>query len=807
MLRLVRKGGKYMKQIIEKRIIFIAVVGVLVVGLIILGITLPTENGLHIIILYPVGVALLFVLLLWFISSKMKNLIDEAEKQRQTAEEASKAKTTFLANMSHEIRTPMNAILGITEIQLQRETLDAETKIAIERIFISGDMLLGIINDILDLSKIEAGKLELFTDKYEIASLVSDTIQLNLMRVGSKRIDFEMHIDEGIPGLLLGDELRVKQILNNLLSNAFKYTAEGKVSLAIDMEPDGNPDNGIVLVITVGDTGQGMTEEHVKNLFTEYTRFNTETNRSTEGTGLGMSITKKLIDLMNGDITVKSKKGVGSTFTVRLPQGRINGEKLGKEMADNLRLFRTSNTMQMRRTQITRDAMPYGHILVVDDVETNIYVVKGLLMPYELRISSASSGYAAIEKIKNGNVYDIIFMDHMMPEIDGIEATKRIRELGYNQPIVALTANAVSGQADIFLGNGFDDFISKPIDLRQMNMLLNKMIRDKQPLEVIEKARKDSAAKKEMNILPQNNDDPEFIKVFTRDAEKSLTTLEELIKVDEWHRHEDDMRAYIIHIHTIKTSLANIGKLDLSAVALKLEQAARNKILEITLPETPLFFRSLRTYLDELESTENERDIITVPPVLNREITGIDIVKGFRQMNNDEAAYVQVLRSYTDNVRAMLTSIQTFDEKEITKYQVTVHGIKGTSLYVYAEPVGRKAEALEKAAKAGDVDYINENNPTFLTTAIKLIDDLDEMLAEYETEHPRLIKPKPDEAILKSVLDACKRFDMDDLDTAMEEVGRYQYDADDGLADWLRESVNNMELTKIAEKLAYLEAE
>ena len=737
--------------------------------------------------------------------------ITERKVMEEAAQNANKAKTAFLANMSHEIRTPMNAILGITEIQLQRESLDAEARVAIEKIYTSGDLLLGIINDILDFSKIEAGRLELLTDKYEIASLVSDTVQLNLMRVGSKRIAFTLNIDEDMPALLYGDELRVKQILNNLLSNAFKYTMAGTVSLTINAhkaETPGTLQDKTILVITVSDTGQGMSESQVHKLFDEYSRFNMEYNRTTEGTGLGMSITKKLIELMHGDISVESKLGVGSTFTVHLPQRRASSDALGREMAENLRLFRTSSNAQMRRTQINRDAMPYGSILVVDDVETNIYVAKGLLMPYDLKISSADSGYAAIQKVKDGNVYDIIFMDHMMPEMDGIETTKRIRELGYTQPIVALTANAVSGQADIFLKNGFDDFISKPIDLRQMNMLLNKMIRDKQPIEVIEKARKEATAKKEQTQLPINSDDPEFVRIFKREAGKSLATLEELIDDGAWYRHADNVRAYIIHIHTIKTSLANIGKPDLSAIALKLEQAARNGIMEIVISETPLLFRSLKTFLGELAKSENESNARTKrSAVFNRVIDGINIIKGLEQMNNDEATYAQVLRSYADSLRSMLTSIETIDENNLYKYKVVVHGIKGTSSYVFADQVGRQAIALDKAAEAKDLGYISEHNPVFLETASKLVKDLDGLLSVYDGENTKPVKPKPDPAVLAVLLDACKRFDMDDLDAAMDDMGRYQYDSDEGLADWLRGAVSNMELTKIVEKLVDLGVE
>jgi CheY-like chemotaxis protein len=376
------------------------------------------------------------------------------------------------------------------------EKHDPGIRAALEKIYSSGDMLLSIINDILDLSKIEAGKLEIQVDKYDIASLIIDTAQLNMMRIGSKPIEFELYIDENMPAHMLGDILRVKQILNNLLSNAFKYTDAGKVTLSIAAEHatkfpaytgTGTPgrDNETILVVSVSDTGQGMTKEQVDELFNEYSRFNQEANRSTEGNGLGMSITNNLINLMNGEITVASELGKGSTFTVRLPQGLIDSVILGKDVAENIRRFRMSSRAHLRNVQISREPMPYGNVLIVDDVDTNIYVAKGLMAPYDLVIDSADSGFAAIEKIKNGNKYDIIFMDHMMPKMDGIEAAKHIRDLGYTEPIVALTANAVTGQVEIFLENGFDEFISKPIDIRQMNTVLNKFIRDKQPPEMI----------------------------------------------------------------------------------------------------------------------------------------------------------------------------------------------------------------------------------------------------------------------------------------------------------------------------------
>ena len=535
---------------------------------------------------------------------------EEAESALYKAEQkANRAKSDFLSRMSHEMRTPMNAILGITEIQLQDEALNEEIKEAFNKISVSGDMLLGIINDILDLSKIEADKLELLTARYEIASLISDTALLNMMRIGSKPIEFELYVDEDTPAVLSGDELRVKQILNNILSNAFKYTESGTVKLAVSAEPDNLSSDNVTLVLAVSDTGQGMTSEEVALLFDEYSRFNMEANRSTEGTGLGMSITRNLISLMHGSISVDSEVGKGSTFTVRIPQGKTDSGVLGKEMVENLQNFRTSSRSQMKRVQISREPMPYGSVLIVDDVETNIYVARGLLAPYGLRIDSADSGFEAIDKIQKGHIYDIVFMDHMMPKMDGIEATKIIRDMGYTSAVVALTANAISGQADIFLGNGFDDFISKPIDIRQLNAVLNKLIRDKQPPEVIEAAKQQAAEQKEnaSGDKPQPEIDPHFVEIFVRDALRALAALEEVFEKNNF-TDESNLRTYIINVHGIKSALANVGKMDLSAVAMKLEAAGREGKFHIITSETAAFLSALRSFVEEL-TPEEDNDI------------------------------------------------------------------------------------------------------------------------------------------------------------------------------------------------------
>jgi len=523
-------------------------------------------------------------------------------------------KSNFLATMSHEIRTPLNAILGMTDIQIQNSSHPPSTSEAFIKINNSGNLLLNIINDILDLSKIEAGKLELVPVKYEVSSLINDIIQLNYIRYESKPIDFKINIDENIPSELVGDELRIKQILNNLLSNAFKYTDSGEVTLTANAECVGRGGGAVIvtLVFQVRDTGQGMSPEQVNKLFDEYTRFNMEANRTTEGAGLGMTITRNLVYLMYGKINVKSAVGEGTTVTVRIPQ-KTDGVGIrgfiGKVVAENLRQFKLGNAVQLKKSQVTHEYMPYGSVLIVDDVETNLYVAKGLMAPYGLKIDLAESGFEAIDKIKAGNFYDVVFMDHMMPKMDGIEATKQLRKLGYTNPIVALTANAIAGQAEMFLKNGFDDFISKPIDIRQLNVSLNRLIRDKQPIEVLEAAQKAKTETESRGNGQQGHQlvNSELAKIFARDAEKAMVTIKTCIKKNL--DNQDDLQMYIINVHAMKSALANIGEKELSTTAFRMEQAGREKDINVILTETNDFLEKLSVVINEIKSKNNKSDI------------------------------------------------------------------------------------------------------------------------------------------------------------------------------------------------------
>ncbi|GBU23492.1 sensor kinase [Fibrobacteria bacterium R8-3-H12] len=369
---------------------------------------------------------------------------------------ASKAKSDFLAKMSHEIRTPMNAIIGMAELALREQTSDAarEHIITIKQ---AGANLLSIINDILDFSKIESGKLGIVPSNYLFSSLIKDVISIIKMRIVGSNLSFVVDIDPNIPNSLFGDETRIRQALLNVLSNAVKYTKKGFISFSASGEITGDT---VLLTIEIADSGIGIKPEDLKKLFGEFVQVDMASHKGVEGTGLGLAITKNLIKMMNGDISVQSEYGKGSTFTIKLPQKIRSDESLDIAKNDSIAI---------------KFSAPKAKILVVDDMGTNLKVAEGLMRPYKMQIDTCLSGIEAIEKIKADN-YDLVFMDHMMPEMDGIEATKIIRETHANLPIVALTANAVSGTREMFLSNGFNDFLSKPIDIVKLNSILEKWI-------------------------------------------------------------------------------------------------------------------------------------------------------------------------------------------------------------------------------------------------------------------------------------------------------------------------------------------
>ncbi|MCL2530496.1 MAG: ATP-binding protein, partial [Coriobacteriia bacterium] len=415
--------------------------------------------------------------------SKVEKSAAELEVALKAAEDANEAKSSFLANMSHEMRTPLNAIIGLSELTLETGGLFDDDYENIGKINSAGSTLLNMVNDILDISKVEAGKFELNVLEYDVPSLLNDALTQCIVYREDKPIEFILKIDEDLPARLFGDELRVKQILNNILTNAFKYTKQGLVELGLSCSEE--QDGSTVLTAYVKDTGVGIQSESMHRLFEDYAQMDVKANRTIMGTGLGLPIAKRLLDLMGGTMKIESEYGIGSTFTVHIPQGYTTDEVIGPEVSRRLRDFKYHEHRRKRESKLYRISLPYARVLVVDDVETNLDVAKGLMKPYHMHIDCVLNGQQAIDAIRDEVLhYDAIFMDHMMPGMDGVEAAQRIRaintEYARNIPIIALTANAVSGSEEMFINKGFQAYLSKPIDTVVLDNIVRRWVRNKE---------------------------------------------------------------------------------------------------------------------------------------------------------------------------------------------------------------------------------------------------------------------------------------------------------------------------------------
>jgi PAS domain S-box-containing protein len=654
------------------------------------------------------------------------NLISELEGARRRAEQANEAKSAFLANTSHEIRTPMNAIIGMSELIL-REKISPEVYEYTMGIRQAGENLLSIINDILDFSKIEAGKLDILPVHYYFRSIINDVINIIRIRAMEKSLVFITSIDSALPNDLTGDEVRIRQILLNLLGNAVKYTNRGFIKLSISVGELEKSAKWFMLKIEVEDCGIGIKEENLDKVFGEFIQVDMAANRGVEGSGLGLAITRRLCRAMGGDIMVRSVYGKGSVFTALIPQTANSGERFAvveepekqrtllyetrAVIADSLcwsldnlgvpyalvatddafletlrrghdgtgqdyafiflpqaryvRLESVLEAMQLRSRLVllvnygaesgihnirflllpahtlaianiinNRQEMrsgvekgkgalkftaPDARVLIVDDIPTNLKVVQGLLLPYNMIIDVCTAGAVSIELFKKNN-YDLVFMDHMMPGMDGIEAAAAIRawekEQAFPQetPLVALTANAISGMKEMFLQQGFNDYLAKPIEMLKLHQILTKWIpREKQIKE------------------SQSGD-------------------------------STDALAY-------------------SAI------------------------------FDE------------------KEVEGIDLAAGMERYT-DGAVYLEILRSYAASMPDLLETVRGVSRETLGDYAITIHGIKGASYQICAVEAAKEAELLETAARAGDRETVEARNGDFIKTMERLLQSLDRLLTD-----------------------------------------------------------------------------
>jgi len=624
----------------------------------------------------------------------------------EKAQSANNAKSMFLAKMSHEIRTPMNAIIGMAELAL-REDIPKTAYQHIDTIKQSGSHLLSIINDVLDFSKIESGKLEIIPANYLFSSLVQDVTNIIRMRVTDPNVFFIANIDCNIPNALFGDEIRIRQVLLNILSNAVKFTKNGFVSFTVSGFTA--EDDQVKLLIEISDSGRGIRKTDIGKLFNDFVQIDFESNRRVEGTGLGLAISRNLVKAMGGDITAVSEYGKGSKFSITLPQKITGPEKLAAvenpeqkrvlvydsreifaqsvgntlnnldveytlvfsddefkseiskdiysfvfissnhyenerstlnnkpdvktvlllrasevitdhslstinmpahciSIANILNGIAESQTSDENSAHIVKFTAPNARILIVDDINTNLTVAEGLLLPYKMHIDLCTSGKEAIEAVKSNN-YDLILMDHMMPEMDGITAVKRIRKKNKYVSIVALTANAVSGSREMFIDNGFNDFLSKPIDTMKLNSIMEKWIPKEKQIKNTER----TSSANDMEIPDVSIEGIDIINgvkmiggkystylrilsVFHKDASERTVIIKQCLE-------ENDIDLFITHVHSIKGAAANIGAFDISEEARALENEASRQDLSGLKPRILAFLDNLDVLLKNISKT------------------------------------------------------------------------------------------------------------------------------------------------------------------------------------------------------------
>ena len=644
--------------------------------------------------------AFLVVFMYHTIENPDVKMIEQLDIAKQNAEKANRAKSDFLSSMSHEIRTPLNAIVGFSECILTENNL-ADAKRDAKDIVMASQNLLEIVNGILDISKIEANKMEIVETDYHLVENLENIAKLMIPRIGEKPIELKTDFAVDIPYTLHGDGGKIKQIVTNILTNAVKYTEKGEINFVVSCI---NEDNKCSLAISVEDTGRGIQSDKLGKLFSKFDRLDEDKNTTIEGTGLGLAITKSLVDMMGGKITVQSVYGEGSKFTVYLRQEI-------KEM---------SKTKEDEDTTIVVPDFKGNRILVVDDNKLNLRVADKLLKQYNISTSLVESGFECIDRIKNNEQFDLILLDDMMPKLSGTETLQKLKEINnFNTPVVALTANAVSGEKERYIGLGFDDYLAKPIEKLELDKVLIKYLTKKSVVEETIVNTSNDAKKilivddNKINIKVAEN----FLKPYNYDIDTVLSGTDAINKVKDTKYDlifMDDMMPFINGVETLH-ELEKLDGFNTPVVALTANavEGAREHYLSEGFYEyiaKPIDKKILDDVLNKVFGTQNKTSKEeTKGNIEYLKSMGVNIDASL-ELLGDVETYNETLDEFNSGIKEKIINLKKYMETgDIENYTILVHSLKSDCKYLGFVELANMAYEHELKGKAKDIQYIKDN--------------------------------------------------------------------------------------------------
>lgn len=653
-------------------------------------------------------ISFIVVIMYHTIENPDMKMINALNLAKDTAEKANRAKSDFLSSMSHEIRTPLNAIVGFSECIKNADSLE-EAKEDASDVITASNTLLEIVNGILDISKIEAGKLELVETDYDVKKVLKEIVRLIEARIGDKQLEFKVSIAEDIPEVLYGDHANVKKILINLLTNAVKYTEQGYVSLDVKCVKR----NGICrLFISVKDSGRGIKQEDMKKLFTKFERVDEDRNTTIEGTGLGLAITKQLVEMMNGNIVVSSQYGEGSEFKVAIDQ-RISEAKIENEEKIEEKIDLTGK-----------------RILIVDDNQLNIKVVDKILKQYNPIVDTAENGMECIDKIKNNEQYDLVLLDDMMPRMRGPEVLRRLKEdPNYKIPTIALTANAINGMREQYIKEGFDDYLSKPIEKEELRRILTKYLKNDQ-----QNHSKEEVTKKVL-LVDDNKINIDIAKKllkgynFTIDGCLSGKECLDLIKNGKQYDliFVDIMMPGMdgIELFKLLKQEANFNGKIIALTADALE-GAKEKYIGIGFDgyipkpiDKNLLNEVITDVLKEKMKVVQEESSKTSNDYLKN--NGVDIDKSLELLGDIET-YDELLKEFMKTIKDKVNQLNDYRlKRDMDNYAIIVHGLKSDSRYLGFTKLAQLSLDHEMKSKAKETSYIDDHFVELVKEVTKVV--------------------------------------------------------------------------------------